>query len=169
MNRQIKSVKALKEIKSTLNEIGIHQLPFIQESDFLFMHSSENLDIHLDTIGFKNKYIIRVEQIRVINENQKGIGSMIMYIINTITQDNGVTVGLWTDKDNKIAINWYKRQGYKKTNHKAKKGNGTDIWWEKSPNKTTDYFDEKIPKEIKEMIDLKIKLAKIKITAGDIK
>lgn len=145
----IRAVKALDLIKGILATMNIEHWCIIPESKTLLMTAPGNVRLHIDIVEFKNQYILKIEELEV-NESNKGVGSLILYIITKACELHKCKCALWVRRSNKIAINWYMQCGFKKYKRENLQN---DLWIEKSYNKQTDYLKNRIGDEAIETVD----------------
>ncbi|MGL5569103.1 MAG: hypothetical protein ACRDB9_07670 [Cetobacterium sp.] len=145
----IKAVKALDLVKGLLSTMGIEHWCIIPESKTLFMTAPGDVRLHIDVVEFKNQYILKIEELEV-NESNGGLGSLILYIITKACELYKCKCGLWVRRGNKVAIDWYLKCGFKKLDRKSIQN---DLWLEKSFNKQTDYFKNRIGDDAIEAVD----------------
>lgn len=150
----IKAVIALKIIKETFEEIGLFHLSIIPDVGTRLMIINDDLRFHLEVIQYKNRYILRLEEIEVTNKD-KGLGSLLFLIMLKTCEEVGCVIGLWTTPYNKEVEKWYKKLGFRK---EKKLKNNHHIWWENSPNKKCEYDFNKIDKELIKLFEERVKL-----------
>lgn len=150
----IKAVIAYKIIKEIFEEIDLCHWKIIPDIGTRLMISNEDVGFHLEVIQYSNRYILKVEEIEVTDKN-KGLGSLMFFIMIKACEEVGCVIGLWTTPYNREVEKWYKKLGFKK---EGKLKSNNHIWWEKSPNKKCEYEFNKINKEILDILEEIIKL-----------
>lgn len=150
----IKAVIAYKIIKEIFEELGLCHWDIIPDVGTRLIISNDDVKFHLEVIQYNNRYILKIEEIEVVERN-KGLGSLMFFMIIKACEEVGCVVGLWTTPYNREVEKWYKKLGFKK---KEKLKINNHIWWEKSPNKKCEYEFNKINKELLDIFEERIKL-----------
>lgn len=138
---KLEAVIALKSIKEALEIFDMRHWVIIPKNDVSLWISNDAIKLHLQIIKYKNRYILEIGEIEVI-ETKKGLGSLVLFIVTKACEEADAIVGLWTKPENKIAIDWYKKLGFEQ---EKQLDHNEHIWWEKSPkNVEDDYYKTKI-------------------------
>lgn len=123
-------VNCFKIIRETLSVIGIEQSTLLPEHETVLICIERDVSLFLQLANIDGEYMIKVEEFEVKNQN-KGLGTLIMYVITRICELFNVKVGLWTTPQNDVATKWYEKLGFCRMETME---HNNHTWWEKEPS-----------------------------------
>lgn len=135
------AVSCFKIIKETLSMIDIKQSPLLPDYETSLICMESDVLIFLQVATVNGEDILKLEEFEVKNSN-KGLGTLIMYIITKVCEVFNVKLGLWTTPGSNVAETWYEKLGFYRVDTLE---NNQHTWWEKEPShKVRSYYLNKI-------------------------